>query len=237
MESCGPECCCNKYLQLLKPVSMQMAKMQKATLDPSKISGCCGRLKCCLRYEDENYTHLKQNLPRKGVLVQTKQGEGKVFDTQILTQLVVVEYANGERAAFPLDEGSRCCLPRRRAETASGRAAGRPWALSGRAVGRPWALSGRPPADRRPSQDEPPADREPSQDEPPADRRPSRDKRPADRRPSRDERPGGRRPSRDERPGGRRPPRESPPVGREPSEEESPFDDNPPHEADEQEEQ
>jgi cell fate regulator YaaT (PSP1 superfamily) len=104
VESCGRECCCLQFLQLLKPVNMRMAKMQKATLDPSKISGFCGRLKCCLRYEDETYTQLKQNLPRKGALVQTKQGEGKVFDTQILTQLVMVEYANGEKAAFPVDE-------------------------------------------------------------------------------------------------------------------------------------
>jgi cell fate regulator YaaT (PSP1 superfamily) len=81
-----------------------MAQMQKATLDPSKISGFCGRLKCCLRYEDETYTHLKQCLPRKGTLVQTKQGQAKVFDTQILTQLVIVEYENGEKAAFPLEE-------------------------------------------------------------------------------------------------------------------------------------
>ncbi len=104
VESCGRECCCLQFLQLLKPVNMRMAKMQKATLDPSKISGFCGRLKCCLRYEDETYTHLKQCLPRRGVLVQTKQGEGKVFDTQILTQLVIVEYANGEKAALPLNE-------------------------------------------------------------------------------------------------------------------------------------
>ena len=104
VESCGRECCCIQFLQLLKPVNMRMAKMQKATLDPSKISGFCGRLKCCLRYEDESYTHLKQNLPRKGTLVQTKQGVGKVFDTQILTQLVIVEYENGEKAAFPLEE-------------------------------------------------------------------------------------------------------------------------------------
>jgi cell fate regulator YaaT (PSP1 superfamily) len=104
VESCGRECCCLQFLQLLKPVNMRMAKMQKATLDPSKISGFCGRLKCCLRYEDETYTHLKQCLPRKGTLVQTKQGEGKVFDTQILTQLVIVEYENGEKAAYRLDE-------------------------------------------------------------------------------------------------------------------------------------
>jgi cell fate regulator YaaT (PSP1 superfamily) len=104
VESCGRECCCIQFLQLLKPVNMRMAKMQKATLDPSKISGFCGRLKCCLRYEDQTYTELKQSLPRRGALVQTKRGEGKVFDTQILTQLVVVEYENGEKAGFPLEE-------------------------------------------------------------------------------------------------------------------------------------
>jgi cell fate regulator YaaT (PSP1 superfamily) len=104
VESCGRECCCIQFLQLLKPVNMRMAKMQKATLDPSKISGYCGRLKCCLRYEDQTYTDLKQGLPKKGSLVQTNSGEGKVIDTQILTQLVVVEYENGEKAAFPLEE-------------------------------------------------------------------------------------------------------------------------------------
>jgi len=52
-ESCGQECCCRRFLKILDPVNMRMAKLQKATLDPSKISGHCGRLKCCLRYEDE----------------------------------------------------------------------------------------------------------------------------------------------------------------------------------------
>jgi len=104
IESCGQECCCIRFLQLLKPVNMRMAKMQKATLDPAKISGYCGRLKCCLRYEDETYTELKKRLPRKNIRVRTKDGEGKVVDTQILTQLVVVEYDSGEKAAFPLEE-------------------------------------------------------------------------------------------------------------------------------------
>jgi len=81
-----------------------MAKMQKATLDPAKISGYCGRLKCCLRYEDKTYTELKKQLPRKNTAVRTKNGQGKVIDTQILTQLVVVEYDNGEKAAMPVDE-------------------------------------------------------------------------------------------------------------------------------------
>jgi cell fate regulator YaaT (PSP1 superfamily) len=104
VESCGQVCCCIRFLQLLKPVNMRMAKMQKATLDPSKISGYCGRLKCCLRYEDETYTELKRSLPKKNTWVKTEKGEGKVIDGQILTQLVTVEYENGEREAYPLDE-------------------------------------------------------------------------------------------------------------------------------------
>ena len=81
-----------------------MAKMQKATLDPAKISGYCGRLKCCLRYEDETYTELNKRLPKKNTKVKTKHGQGKVVDTQILTQLVVVEYESGEKVAVPVDE-------------------------------------------------------------------------------------------------------------------------------------
>jgi len=104
IESCGQQCCCQRFLKLLKPVNMRMAKMQKATLDPAKISGYCGRLKCCLRYEDETYTELKKRLPKKGSIVKTKHGQGKVVDTQILTQLVVVEYESGEKLVAPVDE-------------------------------------------------------------------------------------------------------------------------------------
>ncbi len=122
VESCGQECCCIRFLQLLKPVNMRMAKMQKATLDPSKISGYCGRLKCCLRYEDETYTSLKKRLPKRNTWVQAKQGEGKVFegkviDAQILTQLVVVESERGERVAFPVDEITILPAPPARKET------------------------------------------------------------------------------------------------------------------------
>jgi cell fate regulator YaaT (PSP1 superfamily) len=104
VESCGQQCCCQRFLKLLKPVNMRMAKMQKATLDPAKISGYCGRLKCCLRYEDETYTEQKKRLPKKNAKVKTKDGRGKVIDTHILTQLVVVEYENGDKAAIPVEE-------------------------------------------------------------------------------------------------------------------------------------
>jgi cell fate regulator YaaT (PSP1 superfamily) len=104
VESCGQQCCCQRFLKLLKPVNMRMAKMQKATLDPSKISGYCGRLKCCLRYEDKTYTELKRRLPKKNTKVKTKYGEGKVVDTQILTQLVMVELSEGQKVPVPLEE-------------------------------------------------------------------------------------------------------------------------------------
>ncbi len=87
-ERCGQRCCCQEYLKDLRPVSMRMAKTQKATLDPSKISGRCGRLMCCLRYEDVCYEELRKKLPRKNTWVKTEKIIGKVVDTQIITQLV-----------------------------------------------------------------------------------------------------------------------------------------------------
>jgi cell fate regulator YaaT (PSP1 superfamily) len=111
VESCGQQCCCQRFLKILKPVNMRMAKMQKATLDPSKISGYCGRLKCCLRYEDKTYTELKKRLPKKNTKVKTKYGEGKVTDTQILTQLVVVELGDGQRVSVALEELEVLCPP------------------------------------------------------------------------------------------------------------------------------
>ncbi|MGB2863997.1 MAG: regulatory iron-sulfur-containing complex subunit RicT [Sedimentisphaerales bacterium] len=104
VESCGQQCCCQRFLKHLKPVNMRMAKMQKATLDPAKISGYCGRLKCCLRYEDETYTDLKKRLPKKNTRVKTQKGQGRVIDTQILSQLVMVEFESGEKIAVNLEE-------------------------------------------------------------------------------------------------------------------------------------
>ena len=91
LETCGRECCCKNFLKVLQPVNMRMAKTQKATLDPSKISGRCGRLKCCLRYEDLTYQHLMKSLPRNNSLVLTASGPAKVLAGQILTQLVRVQ--------------------------------------------------------------------------------------------------------------------------------------------------
>jgi len=104
-ERCGQYCCCKNFLKVLKPVSMRSAKTQKATLDPLKISGRCGRLMCCLRYEDETYETLKRNLPRRKKRVGTPEGPGVVLDTQILTQLVLVRLeATGAQIAVPVED-------------------------------------------------------------------------------------------------------------------------------------
>lgn len=103
-ETCGRECCCKSFLKVLQPVNMRMAKLQKATLDPSKISGRCGRLKCCLRYEDKVYTELRKNTPRNNSNVLTDMGVGVVLETQILTQLVKIRLDTGRIVAIGIDE-------------------------------------------------------------------------------------------------------------------------------------
>ena len=98
-ERCGQRCCCQQFLGTLQPVSIRMAKTQKATLDPTKISGRCGRLMCCLRYEDETYEDLRRRLPKRNTFVRTALGVGKVLDTQILAQLVMLADGTGGVAA------------------------------------------------------------------------------------------------------------------------------------------
>ena len=102
-ERCGRQLCCRAWIKALEPVSMKMAKVQKATLDPTKISGRCGRLMCCLRFEHATYRELAKNLPRKNTLVGTSQGRGKVVDTDVVTQIVSVLLENGTRINVPLE--------------------------------------------------------------------------------------------------------------------------------------
>ncbi len=107
-EKCGQHCCCKQFLKVLKPVSMRSAKVQKATLDPAKISGRCGRLMCCLRYEDQTYQELLRNLPRRQTAVDTPAGRGVVLSTQILTQLVLVRLDDvpNKTEAYPVEDVS-----------------------------------------------------------------------------------------------------------------------------------
>lgn len=94
---CGKPVCCNTHLREMPPVSMKMAKLQKATLDPTKISGRCGRLKCCLRYEYDTYEEYRRELPSVGALIVTRQGQGKVVGQEILARKVLVLYADNRQ--------------------------------------------------------------------------------------------------------------------------------------------
>jgi cell fate regulator YaaT (PSP1 superfamily) len=101
---CGKPVCCNTHLSRMPPVSMRMAKLQKTTLDPSKISGRCGRLKCCLRYEFDTYQTLERDLPAVGSKVVTRRGQGRVIALEVLAQKVVVEFEDRRRIVVVGDE-------------------------------------------------------------------------------------------------------------------------------------
>ena len=103
---CGKAVCCNTHLVQIPPVSMKMAKLQKATLDPSKISGRCGRLKCCLRYEYEMYETMQKDLPPVGSRVVIREGRAKVVGHELLTAQLVVETEDHHRKLVPMAEVS-----------------------------------------------------------------------------------------------------------------------------------
>lgn len=94
---CGKPVCCNTHLSEMPPVSMKMAKIQKASLDPNKLSGRCGRLKCCLRYEYDTYVAYRRELPRLGATVVTQLGTGKVLAHEILARKLLVQYEDSRR--------------------------------------------------------------------------------------------------------------------------------------------
>jgi cell fate regulator YaaT (PSP1 superfamily) len=101
---CGKPLCCNTHLSKMPPVSMKMAKLQKTTLDPTKISGRCGRLKCCLRYEYDTYTEMRRDLPPIGSDVVTNEGRARVLGHEILTQQVLVQFEDNRRIMIDVSD-------------------------------------------------------------------------------------------------------------------------------------
>ncbi|MEN1681490.1 MAG: regulatory iron-sulfur-containing complex subunit RicT [Planctomycetota bacterium] len=101
---CGKPVCCNTHLPQMPPVSMKMAKLQKATLDPTKISGRCGRLKCCLRYEYDTYRDMQQDLPRVGAEIITSEGRAKVLAQEVLAGQVLIQTEDMRRKVIAADE-------------------------------------------------------------------------------------------------------------------------------------
>ena len=88
---CGRELCCKGFLGEFIPVSIKMAKEQNLSLNPTKISGNCGRLMCCLKYEQEAYEDLGKTMPRNGALVQTPDGKGTVISVNLVRQVADVK--------------------------------------------------------------------------------------------------------------------------------------------------
>ncbi len=87
---CGREFCCSSFMHTFEPISIKMAKEQGLSLNPTKISGVCGRLMCCLTFENQTYQHLKKKMPRLGKPVTLEQGTGKVVRQNILKQSITV---------------------------------------------------------------------------------------------------------------------------------------------------
>ncbi len=104
---CGRELCSAVWLPALKPVSLQLAKDQRLSLNPAQISGCCGRLMCCLMYEHKTYVEARRRFPREGKTLRTSLGEEKVLSVEILKETVTLRSGQGERRTISLEELKR----------------------------------------------------------------------------------------------------------------------------------
>ena len=101
---CGRPLCCSTFLKEFNSINVRMAKEQDLALTPSTISGVCGRLKCCLKFEHEGYLELAKDMPRKGEMCSTPSGRGKITDRNLLTRNVVVTFENSVSRTFSVDE-------------------------------------------------------------------------------------------------------------------------------------
>ena len=102
--SCGRELCCTKFMNRFELVSVKMAKEQNLALNPTKISGICGRLMCCLSYEFPTYMEMKKDLPKVGKHIVTPAGKGKVVRQNVLGQTVTVELEEGREITIDVSK-------------------------------------------------------------------------------------------------------------------------------------
>ncbi len=99
---CGQKLCCVRFLDKMEGISMNMAKVQNLALNPSKINGCCGRLMCCLAYEEEAYEENNKNLPQIGQKIKTPKGEGQVISVNVLEKKYKV-LIDGDKEEFKVE--------------------------------------------------------------------------------------------------------------------------------------
>jgi cell fate regulator YaaT (PSP1 superfamily) len=109
--SCGRELCCTTFLPRFEPVSIKMAKDQGLVLNPTKVTGQCGRLKCCLVYEEAAYAEARKGLPKLGKRVSTPAGEGRVAEVDVLRRRVRVSFQPGEFLTFPAESVTPMAAP------------------------------------------------------------------------------------------------------------------------------
>ena len=100
---CGQMLCCSRFLKEFNSINVKMAKEQDLSLTPATISGACGRLKCCLKYEHDGYTELAKGMPRKGEFCETPDGNGRITDRNLLTGKVFVTLENGNINQYSAD--------------------------------------------------------------------------------------------------------------------------------------
>ena len=103
---CGQPYCCKRFLNDFEPVSIKMAKDQGLSLNPTKISGSCGRLMCCLKYEEDSYKHLISITPGIGAVVKTSEGIGTVVDSNLITGNLIIRPKDGEGAPYKVHRNS-----------------------------------------------------------------------------------------------------------------------------------
>ena len=103
---CGRELCCSTFLESFAPVSIRMAKSQGLTLNPRKVSGMCGRLMCCLVYEQQLYKRQRRRMPRPDTEVHTELGPGTITSVDVINERVTVELRDTNRHTLPLAEVS-----------------------------------------------------------------------------------------------------------------------------------
>ncbi len=101
---CGQPYCCSRFLDDFQPVSIKMAKEQGLSLNPTKISGCCGRLMCCLKYEQNAYDDLLKRTPKVGSIVKTPDGTGTVVDVSLLKGILTVNIDDGIPGKYQLKD-------------------------------------------------------------------------------------------------------------------------------------
>lgn len=104
IDRCGRELCCTSWMPEFQPISIRMAKNQRLPLNPSEISGVCGKLLCCLAFEDEQYVDMSKGMPKVGAKLTSAVGRGRVVDVNVVTQKVTIAWETGSRVEVDAQE-------------------------------------------------------------------------------------------------------------------------------------